>query len=494
MTKDNAVPRISTGVYGLNDILHGGLPAGFVYLLEGDPGAGKTTLGLQFLIEGTKKGEKGLYVSLAETKRELLQVAESHGFDLSAIEIGEIAPPELASSPEQQYTVFHPAEVELADVMQSVLQKIRDSQPKRVVIDSMSELRMLARDPLRYRRQVLSLKQFFTSYDCTTLLLDDRMGNTGEAQLRTVVHGVIALENLDREYGAIRRRMQVLKIRGSKFREGFHDYLLERGGLRVFPRLVSGEHMQPLLDRDPLPSGIAALDELFGGGIARGTSTLVTGPSGAGKSTLCSKFVLSAADRGENSAIFTFDEVRQSFIDRSAGLGIQLNKHLETGRIHLQQVDPAELSPGEFFHRIRQGVEERDWRLVVIDSLNGFTNSMAGEHSLTIQLHEVLSYLSHVGVTGFMVLAQHGLLGGNVSSPEDVSYLADNVLLLRYFEAGGAVRQALSVVKRRSGPHERTIRELIMTNGEVRVGDPLVGFEGVLTGHPRYLGGKKPLM
>ncbi len=495
MKENNAIPRVSTGAYGLDDILHGGLPAGYVYLLEGDPGAGKTTLGLQFLIEGAKHGEKGLYVSLAETKKELLQVAASHGFDLTGVEIAEVVPPELASGPEQQYTVFHPAEVELADVMQSVIQRIREAQPKRVVVDSMSELRMLSRDAMRYRRQVLSLKQFFTTVECTTLLLDDRnMGAIHEAQLRTVVHGAVSLEYLGREYGILRRRAQVIKIRASKFREGYHDYIIESGGLKVFPRLVSGEHRGGEVPREPLPSGIKELDDLFGGGIARGTSTLIVGPSGSGKSTICSKFVLSAADRGEAGAIFTFDEVLQAYIDRSNGLGIHLEPHLKSGRIHLEQLDPAELSPGEFIHRIRDGVEKRNWRVVVIDSLNGFTNAMAGEHLLTVQLHEVLSYLSQMGVAGFLVLAQYGLLGQNMTSPEDVSYLADNVLLLRYFEAGGAVRQAISVVKRRSGTHERSIRELIMARGEVRVGKPLADFEGVLTGHPRYLGGANPLL
>jgi circadian clock protein KaiC len=495
MKDGNVIPRLSTGVYGLDDILHGGLPSGFVYLLEGDPGAGKTTLGLQFLIAGAAKGEKGLYVSLAESKHELLQVADSHGFDLSCVEIAEIVPPELSMGPDQQYTVFHPAEVELADVMQSVLQKIKDSQPKRVVIDSMSELRMLSRDPTRYRRQVLSLKQFFTTMDCTTILLDDRyVSSTGETQLRTVVHGAITLENLGREYGILRRRLQVLKVRASRFREGFHDYVLERGGMRVFPRLVSAEHRAPESPQDCLPSGLPELDSLFGGGIGRGSSTLVIGPSGAGKSTLCSKFVLAAADRGESGAIFTFDEVLHTFVHRSRGLGINLEPHIQSGRIHLEQLDPAELSPGEFFHRIRDGVENRNWRIVVIDSLNGFTNCMAGEHSLNVQLHELLAYLSQMGVAGFLVLAQYGVLGQHITSPEDVSYLADNVLLLRFFESAGSVRQAVSVVKRRSGSHERSIRELVMQNGAVTVGKPLADFDGVLTGHPRYLGNENPLL
>ena len=481
--------RLSTGIAGLDDILHGGLAKGFLYLIEGNPGAGKTTLALQFLIDGARQGESGLYISLAESEAELRHVAASHGFDLSNVTLCKIAPPELAGGA-GQYTVFQPAEVELADVLETILAKVREISPSRVVIDSMSELRMLARDSLRYRRQILSLKQFFEGRDCTTLLLDERSTENRESQVQTIAHGVVSLEVLARNYGSTRRRLEVLKVRASSFREGFHDYVIVTGGVRVFPRLVSGEHRGNHSSDETLPSGLEELDALFNGGVQRGTSTLIAGPTGSGKSTLCSKFCYTAARRGEKSAVFTFDETRQSFRDRSLGLGMDLAPFLQDDTIHLEQIDPAELSPGEFIDRIRSGVEHKGWRIVVIDSLNGLMNSMSEERALVVQLHEVLSYLSQVGVATFLVLAQYGLLGPTVSSPTDISYLADNVLLLRYFEAEGEVRQALSVVKRRSGPHERSIRQMLIRDGKISIGEPLRNFAGVLTGNPEFKGGQ----
>ncbi len=488
----NEKQRLRTGIEGLDDILRGGLEKGFLYLIEGSPGAGKTTLALQFLLEGAKQGERGLYISLAESESELRHVAASHEFNLDGITIAKIAPPEIGGST-GQYTVFLPAEVELADVLETILAKVQEVSPLRVVIDSMSELRMLARDSLRYRRQILSLKQFFEDKECTTLLLDERFRENQESQVQTIAHGVISLEVLARNYGITRRRLEVLKVRASSFREGFHDYIIERGGVRVFPRLVSGEHRTGTVESEILPSGIAALDSLFNGGVQRGTSTLLAGPTGCGKSSLCTQFVSTAAARGEKAAIFTFDETVQCFLERSRGLGLDIERHIDAGSVHLEQIDPAELSPGEFVDRIRHGVEQDQWRIVVIDSLNGLMNSMSEERALTVQLHEVLSYLNQVGVASFLVLAQYGLPGHQISSPTDVSYLADNVLLLRYFEAAGEVRQALSVVKRRSGPHERSIRELLISDGRLMIGDPLRNFTGVLTGNPEFKGGQQLL-
>lgn len=484
-------PLLSTGIGGLDNILRGGLAKGFLYLVEGNPGAGKTTLGLQFLIEGAARGEKGLYLSLAESEAELRGVAASHGFSLDNIAVAKLSPPELAGSEGQHYTVFPPVEVELADVLETLLAKVLEVNPSRVVIDSMSELRMLARDSLRYRRQVLTLKQFFEDRDCTILLLDERMGDSLDGQVQTIAHGVISLDVLPRDYGVTRRRLEICKLRASGFREGYHDYIIVEGGLRVFPRLVSGEHRGPAVSQEPLPSGIAELDALFCGGVQRGTSTLIAGPAGTGKSTIGTQFAYSAAARQERSAVFTFDETLQSYLSRSRGLGMDLEPYLQNKTIHLEQVDPAELSPGEFIDRIYRGVQDRQWRVVIIDSLNGLMTSMSEERALTVQLHEALSYLNQAGVATFLILAQYGVLGANVSSPADISYLADNVLLLRYFEVAGEVRQALSVVKRRSGPHERSIRELMVRNGKLNIGEPLKDFDGVLTGTPVYQGGQR---
>jgi circadian clock protein KaiC len=479
--------RLRSGIEGFDDILYGGFPKNHLYLIEGDPGTGKTTLALQFLLEGVRLGEKCLYVTLSESKRELEGVASSHGWSLDAIPIFEMAPDEEVVGPEAQYTVFHPSDVELANTTASVLRQVDVVQPTRVVFDSLSELRMLARDALRYRRQILGLKQYFAGRNCTVLLLDDRTAEGHDLQLQSIAHGVVMMQSLDREFGVKRRRLEIRKLRGSRYREGFHDYTIETGGVVVYPRLVASEHLPgPEIKR--VSSGLAALDALLGGGLDTGTSCLLMGPAGCGKSTIAAQYAYAAAERGENAAIFTFDETLATYVHRASGLGLDIAKHVRSGRIRLQQLDPAEVSPGEFVHRVRGLVEDRETKLLVIDSLNGFLNAMPGEGFLTLQLHEMLSYLNQQGLNTVLTLAQHGLLGSVMESPLDVSYLADTVLLFRYFEAEGELRQAISVLKKRSGKHERAIRALSFQDGSITVGPPLRNFQGVMTGVPQAIG------
>lgn len=485
--KSAPVERFATGIAGLDDILGGGLARNHLYLVEGDPGTGKTTIAMQFLMEGVRCGQKGLYVTLSESKAELLEIADSHGWSLGGLEIFELAPDEAQLKPEAQYTVFNPSEIEMSDTTNAVMAEVERIQPARVVFDSLSELRLLARDSLRYRRQILGLKQYFSGRKCTVLLLDDRTGEGHDQQLQSIAHGVILLESAEREYGSKRRRLEVKKLRGSKFREGFHDYCIKRGGVEVYPRLVAAEHLVTF-EPTQLESGIPALDRLLGGGIDSGTSTLLLGPAGCGKSTIAVRYAVSAVERGGRAALFTFDETLATLGIRAKGLGMDIRRHADAGMLQLRQVDAAELSPGQFVYEIRQLVEEHDLKLLIIDSLNGFLNAMPGEHFLAMQLHELLAYLSQKGVTTLMTVSQAGFVGTNIDTPVDVSYLADTVLLFRYFEAAGEVRQALSVIKKRSGEHERTIRELVMRNNLISVGGVITEFDGVLTGSPRYRG------
>lgn len=484
---DGLGTRLQTGITGLDDILHGGFPPGHLYLIEGDPGTGKTTLALQFLLEGIRKGERVLYVTLSESAEELRQVGKSHGWDLSNFEIFEMVPPDDDLKPEAQYTVFHPSEVELADTIASILKKVDDVAPHRLVFDSLAELRMLARDPLKYRRQILALKRHLSGGNITVLMLDDRTSNSNDdLQLQSIAHGVIVMQGLGREYGIRRRRIEIHKLRGSAFREGFHDYIIRTGGIGIFPRLIAAEH-NPGFERKPVPSGILELDDLFRGGIDTGTSTLLTGPAGCGKSTIAFHYACSSALRGEKAMVFTFDEALSTLINRARNLGMNPDGVLKSGILQVQQVDPAELSPGEFVAQIRRLVETQNLRVIVIDSMNGLLNAMPNEQFLAMQLHELFSYLGQQGIATIITLAQTGVIGTSMQSPVDVSYLADTILLFRYFEREGEIRQAISVVKKRSGSHERSIRELFLEDGKVRVGKPLRQFEGVLTGVPKLL-------
>jgi circadian clock protein KaiC len=485
MSKSSKLPIQATGVHGLDSVLCGGLPASRLYLVDGDPGAGKTTLGLQFLMEGARNKERVLYVSLSETKQEIDAVAASHEWDLSGIEIYELRTEDQLTADDQS-TFFHPSEIELGETTKAILQQVERVNPTRVVFDSLSELRLLARESLRYRRQIMALKQFFIGRESTVLLLDDRTSATGDLELQSLVHGVIRLEQLAPEYGAERRRLRVLKLRGVGFRGGFHDFALRTGGMFVYPRLTAANY-KTIAEMPQLTSGVEGLDKLLGGGADRGSSTLIMGPAGCGKSTTAMQYAISAAENGEKVAVFAFDEGKRSIFKRARSIGLNLDKLVENGRIKITQIDPAELSPGEFVGKVQEAVEKDNATVVLIDSLNGYLNAMPEERFLVIQMHEMLSYLNQKGVATFMVVAQHGLLGSNMNAPVDVSYLADTVLLMRYFEIQGEVRKAISVVKRRNGEHERTIREFQVSSKGISLSAPLKQFEGVMSGLPRIL-------
>ncbi|HEX6627003.1 MAG TPA: ATPase domain-containing protein [Gemmatimonadaceae bacterium] len=486
------IPRARTGVSGLDDILGGGLPTNHLYLIDGEPGTGKTTLGLQFLLEGVAKGERGLYVTLSESADELRSVAESHGWNLDAVEIFELSK-ETGLEMDEGYTIFHPAEVELQQTVDEVLKAVEKHNPARIAFDSLSEMRLLAREPLRFRRQILALKQFFNGRDCTVLLLDDKTAPEGDLQLHSLAHGVIVLEHVALEYGSERRRLQVTKVRGISFRGGFHDFRIVTGGIEVYPRVLQDE---PRVDvsGDRLLSGSKALDTLLGGGITCGTSTLITGAAGTGKSVLCTQFALADLRRGKKVLFYLFDERLGTFRLRSSALGMDMDDARASGQLRLTQVEPTELSPGEFASQVVHAVDHDKCSLVIIDSINGYMQSMPEERLLPIQIHELLSFLANNGVTCIMTLVQHGIFGNPVDEAVEVSYLADTVILMRYFEMSGTVRQAISVVKKRSGDHERTIRECKVQKGGLFVGEPLHGFQGVLTGLPRYVGSPAPLL
>ena len=464
-------------------MLGGGLPRDRIYLLQGDPGVGKTTLALQFLLSGAAAGERCLYLTLSETREEALAVATSHGWSLDALSLFEL-PLEERVGDDVENTLFHPSEVELAETTKVVLAEVERVKPSRVVLDSLSEFRLLSQGPLRYRRQMLALKQFFLGRGCTVLLVDDRTYEPGDLQLESLAHGVLRLEQLAPLYGGDRRRLRVLKLRGVRFQGGFHDFVLETGGIRVFPRLVAGDHPTEA-KRAALSSGVAKLDDLTGGGLDGGTSTLLLGPAGTGKSTVAMQYVRAAAESGGRSTIFAFDESVQTLLARAAGIGMDLATHVASSLVEIRRVDPAELTPGEFTHAVREAVERRGAKLIVIDSLNGYLHAMPEEHFLALQLHELLTYLGQLGVVTLMVVAQHGLVGVEMDSPVDVSYLADSVMVFRHFEVEGRLRKTISMLKRRSGRHDTTIRELSITASGIEVGNMLDKSMGVMTGIPQ---------
>lgn len=478
--------QAATGIVGLDDVLAGGLERGRLFLLEGSPGTGKTTVATEFLVTGAAAGERCLYVTLAETAEELRGSAASHGWTLTGIDVVELVPPESLLDESRQQSLLYSSDLELGETTRRIFEIFERVRPERVVLDSLSEIRLLAQNSLRYRRQILSLKHYFARQGATVLMLDDLTTDANDKTVHSVAHGVIRLEVQSPLFGADRRRLRVLKYRGRGYRGGCHDFAIQTGGVRVFPRLISAEHKTDFA-RELLRTDSPALDALLGGGVERGTSVLILGPAGTGKSLLALTFLRSAVERGETAALFVFDEELGLLFDRSDGLGLDLRGLVADGRIFVEQVDAAELTPGEFSERVRRCVERHGVRSVCIDSLNGYQAAMPEENALVLHMHELLQYLNRQGATTFLNVAQHGLLG-DMKTPIEVTYLADTVVLLRFFEAGGEVRRAISVVKKRMGPHENTIREYRIGPHGFTLGEPLVNFQGVLRGVPTLVG------
>src|SRR4051812_35084882 len=485
--------KAKSGIWGLDNILSGGFSRGHVFLVEGAPGTGKTTVALQFLLEGLRAGEKCLYITLSETERELREGAASHGWSLDdGIEVFELLPPESLLDSDQQQSLLYSSDLELGETTKQIFEAVERARPDRVVLDSLSEIRLLAQSSLRYRRQILAIKHYFAKFGTTVMLLDDLTAELADKTVHSVAHGVVRLEELAPSYGAERRRVRVIKYRGVKFRGGYHDATITTGGLNVFPRLVASE-FRSSFSRTTMSSGVAELDQLLGGGIEAGSSTLILGPAGTGKSLAAIVFIVAAIARGEKAALFVFDEELGLLFARMKAIGIDFEAMQRRGSLFIDQVDAAELSPGEFAHRVRKRVDQDQIKTVVIDSLNGYQAAMPEENALILHIHELLQYLNRRGAATFMTVAQHGLVG-DMKAPVDVTYLADTVILLRYFEAVGTVRRAMSVIKKRTGAHESTIREYRIGSRGLTIGGPLEGFQGVLRGVPLYIGQGKPLL
>jgi len=492
VSADPSQQTAATGVAGLDDVLAGGFARDRIYLLEGSPGTGKTTLALQFLRNGARLGERTLYVTLSETAEELRASAASHGWSLEGVDLFELAPPESLLDEAQQQSLLYSSDLELGETTRLVFAELARVRPARVVFDGLSEIRLLAQTSLRFRRQILALKHYFARNKATVLMLDDMTSGDRDRDLHSVAHGVIRLEELAPDYGAERRRLRVVKYRGVKYRGGYHDFNIGTGGIVAFPRLVAAEHRSDFADVS-LGSGIDALDRLLGGGLAFGSSALILGPAGVGKSLIALAFAQAAVNRGQKAAVFVFEEDRHLLIRRAESIGLDFAKSVAEGRLLLTQVDAAEMSPGEFAHKVCAAVEEGA-RVVAIDSLNGYQAAMPEEKSLILHIHELLSFLNRLGVVTLLTVAQHGLVGGGMQSPVDATYISDTVMLLRFFEAHGRVRRAISVVKKRAGSHENAIRELQVTSGGLKIGEPLHAFQGVLSGVPVYVGESGPLL
>jgi circadian clock protein KaiC len=482
---------LSTGIQGLDEILGGGLPPGQIYLVEGESGAGKTTLGLQFLLAGQRRGERTLWITLSETERQLRQTAQSHGWSLDGIEVCNPITADGVRHGEEKYSFFSPADVELEQIRQAIVAATERVRPSRVVFDPFSDVRHLAREVLHYRRQVLSLREFFNEHGCTVLLMQElTRGTAGDLQAEALVHGYMTLHQDAPEYGGQRRRVRVHKMRAMRFRDGYHDFSIQTGGIEVYPRLLAPPHV----DKHPeqaISSDVVELDSLLGGGMDRGSSLLIMGAAGVGKSTLATQYAVAGARRGEKAIVFIFDESVRSFRARAEKLGFPIAALLEDGTLTLLQVDTAEVSAGRFTNMVMQAVEG-GVRTVVIDSLTGFLNSMPEERFLVAYLHELLTTLGQRDVLTILTLAQHGLVG-EVAAPIDLSFLSDTVLLIRYFEAFGKIRRAISAVKKRAGAHENTVREMRIEAGGIHIGEPLTHFQGVLSGVPRFTGDARNL-